>query len=429
MNFYGKKKFFNLSDNRTFHLVYHPMIIENPENAIRSIGGFKNFASIVQDRRSMMLSVQPDNEYHAGMFNDRPKSGKVTTQLVVKFQKNKRTGAIRSQVLGVVKNAYHFNSICDFQFLPLEKEPNSDNCFHDLVPKIVPTNLTDALSWWDRPPADDESLAANFLPPYIFSRYTKPSNRILAPEELPQTAADASTAQELLVFNKRPERKSFAVIVQGTDEFPKEPTQEAVDDVNQRCRPQEPHLLLQALFQERPMWTRPAIICETGIEDSSLKAILPKFGFYIGSGPFGRCWCKFGYDPREHPDAKSYQTISVSFRFNELIPEKFRLKVCGRTTVSRPEERSLPHARQMWYCVCDIKLPVAEEILKTDITQVMPKYDTASGWLPADIIETLREAIKSDVAATMSSMRESEEISMEVQEEDEDIEQADEDIF
>jgi hypothetical protein len=171
MNFYGKKKFFNLSDNRTFHLVYHPMIIENPENAIRSIGGFKNFASIVQDRRSMMLSVQPDNEYHAGMFNDRPKSGKVTTQLVIKFQKNKRTGAIRSQVLGVVKNAYHFNSICDFQFLPLEKQANSDNCFHDLVPKIVPTNLTDALSWWDRPPADDESLAANFLPPYIFSRY------------------------------------------------------------------------------------------------------------------------------------------------------------------------------------------------------------------------------------------------------------------
>lgn len=88
----------------------------------------------------------------------------------------------------------------------------------------------------------------------------------------------------------------------------------------------------------------------------------------------------------------------------------------------------MPHARQMWYCVCDIKLPVAEEILKTDITQVMPKYDTASGWLPAGIIETLREAIKSDVAATMSSMRESEEISMEVQEENED-EQAEEDIF
>uniref|UniRef100_A0A914Y2B4 Transcription factor IIIC subunit 5 HTH domain-containing protein n=1 Tax=Panagrolaimus superbus TaxID=310955 RepID=A0A914Y2B4_9BILA len=378
-----------------------------------------------------MLNVQPDNEYHAGMFNDRPKSGKTTTQLVIKFQKNKRTGAVRSQVLGVVKNAYHFNSICDFQFLPLEKQPDTENCFHDLVPKIVPTNLTDALCWWDRPPANDDSIATNFLPPYIFSRYTKPINRILAPEELPSTVAtDPTTSQELLVVNKRPERKSFAVIVQGTEGFPKEPSKEAIEDVNQRCRPQEPHELLQNLFEQRKMWTRPAIINETGIEDGFLKAILPKFAFYIASGPFGRCWCKFGYDPREHPDAKAYQTISVSFRFNELIPEKFRLKVCGRTTVSRPEDSpkadyrfiagSLPHARQMWYCVCDIKLPVAEEILKTDITQVMPDYDTASGWLPADIIETLREAVKSDVAATMNLMKEGEEISaMEIQEDNE----------
>ena len=62
--------------------------------------------------------------------------------------------------------------------------------------------------------------------------------------------------------------------------------------------------------------------------------MLPKFAFYIGSGPYGRCWCKFGYDPKKTPEAKAYQTISVSFRLNDQIPEKLRLKICGRTTVS-----------------------------------------------------------------------------------------------
>lgn len=53
---------------------------------------------------------------------------------------------------------------------------------------------------------------------------------------------------------------------------------------------------------------------------------MAKYGFYILSGPWGRLWCKFGYDPRKHPDAKKYQTVMVSFRKHSQIPERQRLK-------------------------------------------------------------------------------------------------------
>lgn len=53
---------------------------------------------------------------------------------------------------------------------------------------------------------------------------------------------------------------------------------------------------------------------------------MAKYGFYILSGPWGRLWCRFGYDPRKNPEAKRYQTIMVSFRKHTQIPERQRLK-------------------------------------------------------------------------------------------------------
>lgn len=48
------------------------------------------------------MKLQPDNEYHAGIYSDKPKGGKTCVHMVFKFQKNKRTGAVRAQCLGVV---------------------------------------------------------------------------------------------------------------------------------------------------------------------------------------------------------------------------------------------------------------------------------------------------------------------------------------
>uniref|UniRef100_A0AC34PYM6 General transcription factor 3C polypeptide 5 n=2 Tax=Panagrolaimus sp. JU765 TaxID=591449 RepID=A0AC34PYM6_9BILA len=406
----------NTPKGRVFHLVFHPMILENQELAIKSIGGLKNFARTVQDRRSLLLKLQPDNEYHAGIYSDKPKGGKTCVHVVFKFQKNKRTGAVRVQCLGVAKNNFTFSSMADFQYLPITKMPTNDNCYQDLVPRIVPQNLTDALCWWDRPIVDDN--LPFFLPPFSYSRYTKAINRLMTPEELSANA----DVNEMLAENRRAERKTFTLICSGDDEFPKEPTAETISEADQRCRSQHPHDLVNNLFERRAMWTRPAILAETGLDDALLKSLLPKYAFYIISGPFGRCWCKYGYDPRKDPTAKAYQTVAVSFRLNERIPERVRLKIAARMSSNQTatffnsvkdkmEYRfiagSLPHARQMWYCIIDVKLAVAEQVLQTDFLPIIPACHENTGWLPLEIVETVREAIKADVAQTMAVLRES----------------------
>lgn len=125
----------------------------------------------------------------------------------------------------------------------------------------------------------------------------------------------------------RVERKALSVTVNAKEEFPLEPSQEAVDEAMFRCKHDEPHRLLRELFDERPMWTRMGLLYRTRIDDSLLRSILQKYAFYILSGPWGRLWCKFGYDPRTDRNGGLYQTIMVSFRQHGSIPERQRLKV------------------------------------------------------------------------------------------------------
>ena len=82
----------------------------------------------------------------------------------------------------------------------------------------------------------------------------------------------------------------------------------------------------------------------------------------------------------------------------------------------------LPPMRQMWYCVCDINLPVAQKILRRDFFATLKEYSEVNGWLPGDKIDTIRDAIKQDVRQTAQKIRweENEEDDVDYDSEDED---------
>lgn len=42
----------------------------------------------------------------------------------------------------------------------------------------------------------------------------------------------------------------------------------------------------------------------------------------------------------------------------------------------------LPQVRQMWYCLCDVRLPIAEQILKRNCFVQGNRADEQNGWLP-----------------------------------------------
>lgn len=329
-------------------------------------------------------------------------------------RKKKKPEVIEAKCLGLVNYLYTFDTMCDFQYLPLKKRVDGEG-FDDLIPRLIPRDLPSALCWWERP---DEypGYTPLFLPPYQFSRYNTPSNRTLCREAdfgIDKIRRKAGHGQNLRV-----ERKALSVTVLATDPFPVAPTEEAVMDADFRCKNDEPHRMLEALFKERPMWTRNAIAYKTGLEDTLLKTLLQKFAFYIQSGPWGRLWCRFGYDPRGDPEAMLYQTLMVSFRQHTRIPERQRLKVSLDRNVqpdnSQPvhytyQPGRLPRVRQMWYCLCDIKLPFAEALLKKEHPKITAAAATitepeTNGWIQSELLEELRELIKEDVRKTSEDM-------------------------
>ncbi|VDN06929.1 unnamed protein product [Thelazia callipaeda] len=314
-------------------LVMYPGVVKSADAAIRSLGGERNISANHFDGRSLDLRYRPNNLYANRMVSDRgsPGTSNLGTSTILAIAKMRRKksemNCREAQIIGMVSTVYSFKGLSDFQYLPIRKSEAHPDSFEDLVPKLIPLDLCAGLSWWNYP---DIGVRTRFhLPPYQFSRYAVPSTKLLCKER--QLSAEKLKAkctghgQSL-----RSERKSLTRTVYTTAEFPQQPSEEAVNDANMRCKNLEPHCLMQKLFENRPLWTRVGIAKKTGLEDNLIKTLLQKYAFYILNGPWGRLWCRFGYDPRIDPEARQYQSVMVTFRQHSKIPEKQRLKIVNK---------------------------------------------------------------------------------------------------
>ncbi len=75
---------------------------------------------------------------------------------------------------------------------------------------------------------------------------------------------------------------------------------------------------VEALFAERPMWSRIALAnCIADKNDRQLaiqnKALLPQVAYYIVNGPWKDSLVRYGYDPREEPEARFYQRLAFKY--------------------------------------------------------------------------------------------------------------------
>ncbi|KAE9415811.1 hypothetical protein Angca_008249 [Angiostrongylus cantonensis] len=390
-------------------VIHYPGIVQNLDRALETLGGLSRITQNHFNGQALELRHTPENPYTSASISEKKVDANVTSgtiRLVMQVRRKKKNPEIiETNCLGLVNYVYTFDTMCDFQYLPLKKRQQGEG-FDDLLPRLIPLDLPSAL--WDRPDPHP-GYTPLFLPPFQFSRYNSPSNKILCRET--DFAVDKPRKKSGHGQNLRIERKALSITVHANDPFPTAPSEEAVMDADFRCKNEEPHKMLAALFRERPMWTRNAIAYKTNLEDTLLKTLLQKFAFYILSGPWGRLWCKFGYDPRVDPESKHYQTLMVSFRQHTKIPERQRLKVSSDRSLSLDNNMPvhftyqpgrLPRVRQMWYSLCDIKLPLADALLRRDHTQA--SEPEVYGWIPAELLEELREKVKEDVRKTTEDM-------------------------
>lgn len=168
--------------------------------------------------------------------------------------------------------------------------------------------------------------------------------------------------------------------------------------------------VVKNLFEKCPVWTRIALVYESGIKDDKLKCIIPSLAYYFSNGPWRSMYVRFGYDPRYDFQSRYYQTFDFRLRFGSGVSQI----VLDRQTAMKQiqgghheyneyvqdinypyfEENKLPRSRQVIVRYCDVHMTVVQELLD-NIPPPIPGAvcDERNGWLPAGFNDHIREII------------------------------------
>lgn len=83
------------------------------------------------------------------------------------------------------------------------------------------------------------------------------------------------------------------------------------------------------MFEERPIWSKNAIVTQVECHPEQLKSLLPTVAYYFLTGPWRALWVRFDYDPRKHPSAVKYQLLDFRLRQGECVEKKHMLSCFG----------------------------------------------------------------------------------------------------
>ncbi|CAD7963890.1 unnamed protein product [Amoebophrya sp. A25] len=160
------------------------------------------------------------------------------------------------------------------------------------------------------------------------------------------------------------------------------------------------------LFQERPIWTRAALLDR--IEDASLhvtwwlQRALQAVSYIWENGPFRGSHCRLGYDPRLKAEDGKYQVID--FRDEILKGPEVNISkkaVSPTSTVAKPDVRFRvpPTNRSQLYQLCDIEDDVIQSIIATRLkeraeeTTPLDRSDHF-GWLNEKTLKKIRDRMQ-----------------------------------
>lgn len=425
---------------KTFISVEYPGVVQNVDNMLKTLGGIQNISSAYSQRnRRLELRFRPDDIYCKPACGDRHKSSSLLLKFVVRRKKKKTSlenelkgGHITPSdqdsivlshvsVLGRIRTTFRFANLCDFQFLPMDRLSGNDSPMEDIYEKLVPNGLPSA-SWLygDSP---------YFLPPAVFSRMDTVQSYLYRKEP-----SDDANVPHNIIGRTRRRRSGHAIFVTyDINKVPKRPREVAMKCLQLKFLTGEHYKKVQELFNERPVWSKNALLYVTKYTFDQMKYLLPAVAYYFVTGPWRVMWVKFGYDPRQDPGSRRYQTLDYRLRAFGGLKTKVKAKrsYCNyllpykSTPVSRPKVATIdkgagpsgetskkssnaalnenvyifrpgmiPPSRQMFYQYCDLHVPQIQAMLeKLPEPSADAKCHERTGWMPKGIDAQCREII------------------------------------
>lgn len=406
-----------LNDVTKLVCVQYPGIVKNVDKAIETLGGLEQLQIATGNvKTNLELNFRPTSLYSKPSVSE--KDTKPLLLVKVRYKKSEENEKATNEVIdynvvGMSALSFKFNRLCDFQYLPLlPKEPTEkEDQLEYIYKKIVPSTLPSA-NW-----INDNADVPLFFPPTTFSKLNSSNNSLhFERSNFYKGKFTEDTYQKIKQqhTHKRKENVTNCThMLTFEEDIPQQPSAENVERLFRFTNGLDK---LKELFEERPIWSRQALLYDTGFTVEQLKHILPKVAYYYLNGPWRVMWIRFGYNPKKDPNAKIYQTLDIRIRSSAGFKMKIRRKrplvadlvkqskfslqneiklknkkeVTENSFILRPN--SMPAARQLFYQYCDIKLPEVEAMFaRLPPTPSNAVCDKNNGWLPSGFALLCRE--------------------------------------
>lgn len=317
-----------------------------------------------------------------------------------------------------------FKNLCDFQYLPMvqsKADPEKLECIYQL---LYPSNIP-PYSWL-------KNEVPPFMPPAAFSRMDTIHHYV------PKTEVDTSCPENVIGKNKKRRAGFTNFLCFSTPDVPTMPPP-GIETAMKVKFVQNVHLdQMRQIFEERPIWSKNAIMYKTKLSTERLKFLLPSVAYYCMNGPWKIMWVRLGYDPRKDVSARKYQTLDYRLKamhglgstvkckrnyagymlpyksaplskqktmvLHEQLAQEHRQKKELRCheNVYIYREGMLPPSRQMFYQYCDVLVDEIQEML-AKLPDPLPgvKCHEKRGWLPSGFDVQCREIINKQVRAVL----------------------------
>ncbi|EIW69414.1 hypothetical protein TREMEDRAFT_68676 [Tremella mesenterica DSM 1558] len=238
-------------------------------------------------------------------------------------------GVFTAEIVGPVNQTVRFRSMADWHYTP---DPNGRvSQVYDILRDLN----YDAILDYKIPPLDETYLelvepaggSSSSMPTYRSLLDLQPpptfSERRLPPafgfKQPPQVGVEDWEDEKTGQIRKRYVNKARYVAL-GTESIshvhkPEEVPTGPPAKVKTRMAKLDLQVLkkLKELFDERPVWTRAALLAQLNIEETTKvnreKAYLSSVAYTFGTGPYWKCLVRYGYDPVAIPEARMYQRI------------------------------------------------------------------------------------------------------------------------
>ncbi|OTB05213.1 hypothetical protein M426DRAFT_320028 [Hypoxylon sp. CI-4A] len=311
------------------------------------------------------------DEVSSAARRDKPKS------ILRKLQDNVEDYQI--EAVGIVQDTHRYRGLADFQFANA-----SPSFLKKAAEHLLPMQVS-KLREFKLAPGVGTTPGQEIIPPPHFSDKITGFNYQYEQNPNTKVQGDKKGEQKLVNVQGRKKHSYGYFINHNKYPVPQKPRRETTMPIPESLTNQ-----INALMDERPIWTRRVILnrIKGSFSDTALKVALKLAGYQFRGGPWRDAFVKYGVDPRLDPKFRVYQTVAFKLERNIVGQKNESWQEIRKKQVKKPEYEN--RSSHIWdgtqfstdgkfWQVCDITDPFVRDML--DQAPLMSQCDiNDTGW-------------------------------------------------